>query len=174
MSAGSAGGAVVVIGAGNPLRGDDGAGPAVVRALRRLALPSNVTLVEIDADLVGAIDLWQGAPRAILVDAMVSGAPPGSVEVLPLSATAGREAFAGASSHGLGVATAVGLARALGRLPKSLTLVGIEVEGVALGVPMSPAVCAGVERVVALLAQELAPLASGAPKVSSGETACET
>ncbi|MGZ4244637.1 MAG: hydrogenase maturation protease, partial [Solirubrobacteraceae bacterium] len=64
---------VVVIGVGNELRGDDGAGPLVMRRLRDAGL--EVAVCHGGTEL---LDLWHGASAAILVDAVATGAPAGT------------------------------------------------------------------------------------------------
>ena len=146
---------VLVIGVGNAGRGDDAAGIAVVRRLAGRVGP-NVSLVEAGHDLTSLLDAWQGASAVIVVDAMASGAAPGTVKRfdaawVPLPA----RAFRAASSHAFGVAEAIELARALGRLPSRVVVYGIEVERVDDGDALTPAVDAGVRDVVARVLDEV-------------------
>src|SRR3970040_627455 len=63
----------IVIGVGNPTRGDDAAGLEVARPARR---------VEAHQEANGSyelMDVWEGADEVIVVDAARSGAPPGTV-----------------------------------------------------------------------------------------------
>lgn len=70
---------VAVIGIGNPLAGDDGAGPAVVEELRaRLRDASGVLLERLDGDLFAVADLLPRAQRFIFVDAVIAQ-PPGTI-----------------------------------------------------------------------------------------------
>jgi hydrogenase maturation protease len=86
----------------------------------------------------------------VVVDAVRSGAAPGTVHVLDAGATSDAlplEAWAATGrggTHALGLAAVVGLARALGRLPDRLTVVGVEAEQLDHGVPLSPSVAAAV------------------------------
>ena len=85
---------------------------------------------------VELLDLLDGIDRAVLVDATRSGQPPGTVH--EPAADDLREARA-VSSHGLGVREALAMARALGRAPKWVAIIGIEVastigDGVSLPV----------------------------------------
>ena len=92
----------------------------------------------------------------IVVDAMVSGAPPGTVRRFDALREALPAPRAGASTHGLGLAEAVGLARALDRLPARLVLVGIEGADFSPGAGLGPAVAAGVEAAARLIRGEIA------------------
>lgn len=137
-------GRIVIIGLGNEFRRDDGAGPAVIERLRNRPLRA-VDLLVSDGEPGGLLTEWTGAALAIVVDAMVAAHPvPGRLH--RLEASLAGEAPVGwpsaASSHGLGVAEAVGLGQVLGRLPGRLLLHGVEASDLALGEGLSPAVAA--------------------------------
>ena len=132
----------LVIGVGQPDRGDDAAGPAVVAAVRRLA--PEVMTAEVDSP-VRLVDAWEGHDDVVVVDALMSGRAPGAITVID-AATEPLPARPGAGgSHGFGVAEAVELARALDRLPGRLVVVGVEAVAFNHGSGMTPAVAAGVE-----------------------------
>jgi len=117
---------VLVIGVGNPDRGDDGAGVAVVRHLRGRVGPG-VRLIELPSNLTRLVDCWHASDVVVLVDATSSGAAPGTVRRFDAtSAPLPARTFQGHSTHGFGVAEAIELARALGRLPRQLVVYGIE------------------------------------------------
>lgn len=154
----------LVVGVGRPDRGDDAVGPAVARAVAELGLADVTVLVHEDpTDLVL---LWEGRDVAVVVDAVLSGRSPGSVVVT--EAGLGQGAMpartwgqsSGAGSHAFGIADAVELARALGRLPRRVVLVGVEGAAFGPGAPMSEAVAAAVPaaltRVRAVLADAVA------------------
>ncbi len=148
-----------MIGIGNDERHDDAAGLATARLLRSSPLPG-ARVLELAGGSVELLAAWEGEPSVLVVDAMVSGEPPGTVRRFD----AGRETLpagpAGASTHGLGLAEAVGLARALGRLPARLVLVGIEGTDFSPGAGLTPEVAAGVEVAARLVRQEIAARAS--------------
>lgn len=97
-----------ILGVGQPFAGDDGVGIAVLEELRRRALPTGLQLIAI-ADLLGLLPHLESGDRIVLVDAVL-GAEPGRVlELDPRALSAANSA----SSHGLGVAHALDLARAL-------------------------------------------------------------
>ena len=119
-------GRAVVIGVGNPWRGDDGVGWAVAGAVgRRLG-----TAVEIrccDGEPARLLDAWTGVDLAVVVDAMRSGAQPGAVRVVEADGVAElMRSPAPVGSHSLGIGQALALGRALGRLPGRLVVVGVE------------------------------------------------
>ena len=135
----------IVIGVGNRDRGDDGAGAAVVAEL------TGCTTHVVDAGTLDMFNLWTETDEVVVVDAMRSGAPPGTVcsfdvQQHPLP----EETFA--STHSFGPAAGIELARALGRMPATIEVIGIEAGDLTAGASMSPAVMKAVSDVTRRLA----------------------
>jgi hydrogenase maturation protease len=135
---------------GNGWRGDDGAGLAVARRVRELA-PAGVEVREVEGDATALVEAWSGAEHVVVVDAAESGAEPGTVRRFDAAAQPLPVRSLRSSTHAFGVADAVELARALGRLPQRLDVYGIEGASFVAGDRLSPPV----ERAVAQLAREL-------------------
>ncbi len=163
-----AGPRVVVAGLGSEYRCDDAAGPLVAaRAAQAAGLAEAVGPLGDPLDLLGT---WDGADLAIVVDAVRSGRPPGTLRVLELTgAPSGHvteEAGTATSTHGIGLASVLRLARAIGSAPARVVVVGIEGEAFGLGTTLSPAVAAAVgpavRRVVELI-DEVRTCADGVP-----------
>jgi hydrogenase maturation protease len=144
---------VVILGAGNLLRRDDGAGPAVAGRLAG-RLPAGVAVIAVPGGAAEILAELQGADRAIVVDATSSDAPPGTVWRFE-AASGPLPAGLSRSSHGLGLAEAVELGRALGQLPPRLTVYGIEGADFGFGEGLTPAVAAAVEAVAEEVAREM-------------------
>ncbi len=132
---------LLVIGLGSPDRGDDAVGLLVARRVALLGLPG-VAVVEHE-DPTGLIDLWGGSDLTVVVDAVRSGAPAGTLMIMeagadadPLTEHAWDRTGRG-GTHAFGLAAAVELARALHRLPARLVLVGVEVAAVEHGAALS-------------------------------------
>ncbi len=144
----------MLIGLGNPQRGDDGVGPAVARRFAALALPG-VEVVEVD-DPISLIDTWGDADPVVVVDAMSSRQPPGTVQTIDVTVDSlPDDSRSSGGSHALGLATAVEISRALGRLPARLVVVGVEVHGVSSGTELSGPVAAALDRAVLAARSEL-------------------
>ena len=128
----------VVIGVGCDARGDDAAGLAVVRLLRG-TLPPSVVLTESPGDPMHLVTAWRGARLAIVIDAVRSGAAPGTVhrDVRPGPAHA-------AGTHALGLADAIALGNALGALPDELVVFGVEGGDFGVEAPVTPPVRAAI------------------------------
>jgi hydrogenase maturation protease len=146
----------VVIGWGCRDRGDDAVGLLVARRLREIA-PEGVTVTEHEGDGVALVGLWEGARFVILVDAVRSGAPPGTVrrfeaDEKPLPS----EVAFGVSTHGVGLAEVIELARSLERLPKRLIVYGVEGARFEPGAEPTRELTQAIEQVVQSVLEELA------------------
>ena len=126
---------MLVVGVGNVWRSDDAAGPAVAR---RLGDDPGVLVHE--GEPIGLIEAWAGADEVLLVDAVSSGAPPGTVHRLDAVAAPLPSDLARGSTHAFGLRETIELARALERLPARLLIYGIEGERFTAGSELSPAV----------------------------------
>lgn len=144
----------LVIGIGNPVRGDDGAGRAVARRLRWSGVEGAV-VVESDGDIAALLDAFHGQTRCILVDASHSGLRPGSVQRFDAKLEALPASLGRGSTHALGLADALGLARTLGRLPAEVVVYAIEARSCQLGDPLSGPVRHAVEAVARRILAEI-------------------
>jgi hydrogenase maturation protease len=155
----------LVIGLGNSFRGDDGAGPAVARALLD-EVPARVRAYE--GEPVGLIEEWTGADAVFVVDAVSSGAVPGTIHRLDPLAEPIPTALSQGSTHAFGLAETIELARALDRLPRRLTVYGIEGERFTAGEVLSPAVARAVEVVRSELHERLGKSAADGRQAPDG------
>jgi hydrogenase maturation protease len=105
---------------------------------------------------VSLLSAWEGCDAAFVVDATESGGEPGAVRRLSAHDGPLPPELQRASTHLLGVAEAVELARALGRLPERTIVYGIEGGSFDTGAPMSDEVQAAAADVAASIRRELA------------------
>jgi len=152
-------GRVRVIGCGNPDAGDDAVGLLAVREARA-SLPPGVEVVEAGLAL-RVLDLLDGVDAVVVVDAV--RAPNGRREPGALVRAEGgprglpAELRSSLSSHGLGLSEAVGLAGALGPLPR-VVFVGVEAADMQAGHGLSAAVVAAFPALVGAVIAEAAEL----------------
>ncbi len=151
---------VKVIGIGQSLRGDDAAGLEAVRQWQnKYPKTANNPLVSVETrELPGLelLDMLEGAGAAILVDAVRSSNPPGTLRVLRPEDLAAFTTDS-ASAHGLGVAETLNLGRMLSPslADCQVTLIGIEVGRVNMGAGLSAEVEAAVKEIVDLIEKEV-------------------
>ncbi len=138
----------VVIGCGNPDRGDDGVGPEVIRRLRG-RVPPGVRVITCDPSRV--VDEFGGSDFAVIVDACLGLGDPGSIHVLE-SIPPGCPAVLG---HGVSVMDALELGRVLGRAPAKVRFVVVEVAHIDVGASMSGPVRRSIDTAVDAVLNEL-------------------
>lgn len=151
----------LVVGLGSPQRGDDAVGIEVAAAVSRAVRHLGVQGVEVvpREDPTDLVITWSGRDLVVVVDAVTSGAAPGTLVQVDVGrghpgwSEACRTGAGG--THALGLASAVELARALDRLPGRLVVVGVEAAGFEHGTELSPPVAEAVphatESILALL-----------------------
>ena len=152
-----------IIGVGSPF-GDDRLGWIAAERLR--ALPAylsekdSIDISILDRPGAALISHWQDADAVILIDAVQSGAAPGTLHIL--SAEDIDENTQLTSSHGFGIASTMALARTLGELPEYFYLCGIEIDptnlGEEIGVSTSEAINILVDRIEILVTSLLQSL----------------
>jgi hydrogenase maturation protease len=154
---------VVVIGVGNELRGDDGAGLEAARRVRESDLPASVTVHLHEGEAVGLLELWDGADAAVLVDTVRSGAPPGTIHRLDASHAPVPSLVRRSSSHTIGIGEAIELARALGTLPSGIRVYGVEGRQFEAGTELSDEVAAALDPLVRELRAEALRVSASYP-----------
>ncbi len=119
---------ILVLGLGNSLRGDDGAGPAVVAALSHMDLPPQLELIDGGTPGLETVLLFEGYERVIIVDAAEMGLEAGEWRrFTPDTAEIkSNEHKLEGTLHAAGLAEALALAEALGMLPEKVVIYGIQ------------------------------------------------
>ncbi|MDD2309635.1 MAG: hydrogenase maturation protease [Desulfuromonadaceae bacterium] len=151
-------GGTVIIGMGNPQLSDDGVGLAVAMAVaERLRQHMTLTVTELNTGGIRLMEAMAGFKRAVVVDAMLSGAPPGTVQRFdPKDFVTTKNTF---SSHDTDFATAYDLGRMAGvSLPEQVSFWGIEARefdlfGERFTAEVAAAVPVAVERIVAQITE---------------------
>lgn len=156
---GDAHGGILVVGIGNPDRGDDGIGPLIVERLAEQP-PSDVRLIVRSGDMLGLVDDWAEYDAVICIDAAAPLDTPGRIRCV--DATSGHLAPGPlpASSHAFSLGEAIALARALGTLPGEVMILAIEGACFGAGAVMTPSVSAAVGEAVRLVHEEITRLHS--------------
>lgn len=152
----------LVLGLGNPLLRDDSVGLRIARKLQPML--ADEPEIEVGLDYWGGLRLMErmvGFDRAIVIDAIRTGAPPGTIHVLTTDATPTQRS---ASAHDVNLATALLLGRQAGaKLPASeqITLIGIEADDVfTFDESLTPEVEAAIPQAIATVLQSLQPQAN--------------
>ncbi|MGB5559880.1 MAG: hydrogenase maturation protease [Paracoccaceae bacterium] len=137
----------LIVGVGNRFRSDDGVGPWVAEKLRAAGHVAQIHA----GDGTGLLDLFSTCDEIILVDATRSGTPPGTLITLDATRAPLRADLFHYSTHRFGLAEAVETARALGGLPRRLTVFGIEGGDFGAGIELTAPVARAAEALAAEL-----------------------
>ncbi|HTS69284.1 MAG TPA: hydrogenase maturation protease [Terriglobia bacterium] len=149
---------VLVAGCGNQLAADDGVGVEIVRRLRGRG-DCGCEFLELAGGGFDLLYAFEKAEIILIVDAVQSGAAPGTVHLLPLpSGRLEPRSIGKISGHGWGLDKTLRLAHSLGWQPPRLMLLGVELERATTGSACSPAAEAALEEVVARFPELLAAL----------------
>ena len=146
-------GETAVVCVGNLARSDDGVGPLIAEELDRrdLAVPVHLS----NGEPGELLDLWRHLDRVVVVDAVVTGrSEPGTIHVLQASAEP-LPVVSHASSHGIGLAESIELARSLHQLPSDVRLVGVEAGSLEPGSEVTPEVREAIPNAVAQILVEI-------------------
>jgi len=150
---------VLVIGCGNLLRGDDAAGPMLVRRMWDRGLPDGVRCVDGGTGGMDVVFQMRGVRQVILVDAGSSGSEPGTLFEVPGHEVENIAPLTGINLHAFRWDHAIAFGRWLLKddYPENVTAYLIEGERYEIGEGLSPAVDKAVDRLVDLLLEKLGP-----------------
>lgn len=147
----------LVLAIGNPLRGDDGVGAAVLEHLTQISLPSNVTLLDGGTAGFEIVLLMQGYTQVIVIDAADMGLEPGTWRYFEASLvqSQSRDLYLRGTLHYAGLAEALSLGEALGVLPPDIRVFGVQPEEIGWEPGLSEPVQAAIPTVAEAILEEL-------------------
>ncbi|MBN1862328.1 MAG: hydrogenase maturation protease [Dehalococcoidales bacterium] len=116
----------LVLGIGNPILGDDGAGIEIARRLKERA--PDVAVEETNEAAISLLDLITGYDKLIIIDSIKTGkGKPGELYKLSLEDLGVN--LDCASFHGMDIATAFEVGESLGcDMPRSVSIYAVEVK----------------------------------------------
>jgi hydrogenase maturation protease len=146
---------IAIVGVGNLLLSDDGAGIHAVRRLRRNARVGSVARI-IDGGTVGTDLLAQvcGCEKLLIVDAVDAGLPPGTTIRMDFSGV-DPQRIETRNAHQSGIPGLLDDLRLMGQAPRQVVLVGVQPATVGLGTELSAEVASALAVVSAEVARQL-------------------
>ncbi len=146
---------VLLVGIGNILMGDDGIGVRVVHEIdNRFRLPEGVEVLDGGTSGLELLSYFSGRENVIIVDAVRSGLPPGTVVRIEGEDVPARF-MTKISPHQLGLSDVLAAATIAGKLPAKMVLFGIEPKRVELGLDISEEVGKNIGKLIDAVMQEL-------------------
>jgi hydrogenase maturation protease len=139
MTPGSVDGAVLLLGVGNPLLGDDGVGLALLEELTAVPEPG-VEYVDGGTQGLALLGRIAGKRALLIVDAVKTGAAPGTVHALQGTAAMERAGRGATTAHETNAGELLAAAALLGVAPAEIAIVGVEPERLQIGMGLTDAV----------------------------------
>jgi hydrogenase maturation protease len=138
----------LVIGCGNLLRGDDAAGPVLVRRMLDRGLPEGVEVADGGTSGMDVAFRMRGAGHVVLVDASTTGGEPGTLYRLDGADVEELPPLEGINLHSFRWDHALAFGHWLLKddYPQRVTVYLIEAGGFEFGAPLTPAVDAALDR----------------------------
>lgn len=160
---------VLVVGCGNLIRGDDAAGPVLVRRLAERGVPDHVRLLDAGTAGMDVGFAMRGVARVILVDASSVGVEPGTVHQVPGDEMVDLAPPQGGNLHRFRWDQALGFAQWLlkDEYPAHVEVWLIEGSSYEPGDPLTPAVDAAVDAVAERIIDDLAAPADGPARAAT-------
>jgi len=139
---------IKVISVGNDLYGDDGIGNAVLLVLEQMPEMKNIELIDGATDALGLIDHFENTEHIILVDAAQMGEVPGTVRVFPKDEVKLNIKMDHLTVHGISLAETFDIAKAVDKLPKKVTIIGVEPKNIGISEKLSDVVTQSIPEIV--------------------------
>jgi hydrogenase maturation protease len=137
----------LLVGVGNEYRSDDGVGLMIARKIHE-KLISSLTVKEESGEGAALMEAWQRFQNVIIVDAVSSGATPGTIFRIDANKETVPIKFFHYSTHTFSVSEAIELARVMNVLSPMLLVYGIEGVNFTAGVDISPPVKEAANQVI--------------------------
>jgi len=146
---------VLVVGIGNILLRDEGVGVRVIEAMRGTALPDDVELLDGGTSGADLIDFIADRQKVIVIDAVRTDGPPGSVYRFGPEDLM-QDAAPALSLHQLGLLETLRMARHMNCSPGEVVIFGVKPGAIDYGTDLTPQVAFAVPKVVQLVLTEAA------------------
>jgi len=152
---------ILIVGVGNRLLGDEGAGLHIIDRLSRMPIPSHVDVVDCGCDLLSLASYANKPRKIIVIDAMRAGGKPGSVyrfDYAELGATQSQVR----SAHQLKTLETLELLKHVypDLCDCQITLIGVEPQTIGLSIDLSREVRDSLADVTRLVLEEASPQSS--------------
>jgi hydrogenase maturation protease len=144
---------VAVIGIGNILMADEGAGVEALKLLMERDVPEHVEIIDAGTAFFAIVSDLVQYEKLIILDVARGGQPPGTVYRFSLDDVKGDDVLL--SLHDIGVVDALRMEKLVGKVPEDIVFFGIEPQKVELSIGLSSSVQSGLRRMVDRVVEEL-------------------
>lgn len=156
---------IIILGVGNILLSDEGVGVRAVEQLKReYRLPPEVEVIDGGTSAMEMLDDLACADHLIIVDAVRSGKPPGTM--VRIAGDAVPVFFkTKLSPHQIGLSDVLATLALTGEQPGGMTVIGVEPYSLATGMALTPQVEVLLPKVVVQLTDELRQYGMAAERI---------
>ena len=146
---------ILIAGIGNLLFSDEGIGVHVIRELGQIVLPPNVELIDLGTSTFDLAGLMEGKDKVILVDAIASEEPAGTIfKLTPEDLKSGKRKLL-TSLHQLGVMETLEFASRLGSVPEVVIFGVTPKDYRSLGMELTPELKYALPGIVKVILREI-------------------
>jgi hydrogenase maturation protease len=140
--------AILILGVGNILMGDDGVGVRTVEAIMQIDLPDYVEVIDGGTASIDIQEFLRNRDKIIIIDAVRGGGErPGTVyRFTPGDIRVKKPVYT--SLHQVGLLESLAILEYSGECPRSITIYGIEVEKPDWSLELSPEIAAVIPRLI--------------------------
>ncbi len=154
---------ILVLGLGNILLKDEGVGAHVAQRLQEQSLPGNVETLDGGTAALDVLLLAEDMEKLVIIDAMRAGGKPGTIylarvpvqETDQLTQFFARQDGSKISLHQAGLLDALIAARAIGRVPEEIVIVGVEPAEVDYGLELTDEVERRIPEIIDTVLKEI-------------------
>lgn len=148
---------LAIVGVGNSIMGDDGVGPAVIERLLASPVGADADVRLVDAGTTGfmALEAMSGAERAVIVDAIETGASPGTIHEYRCVEGTFETAVPEMTMHDVSFTEALAAGGEVYDLPDEIRILGVEPADVSIGEELSEPVDTAATELVASLTETI-------------------
>ncbi len=154
---------ILVLGLGNILLKDEGIGAHVAQRLQQRSLPGNVEIVDAGTAALDVLLLAEDIDKLVIIDAMRAGGKPGTIYLarMPAEETRQLTQFLAQqdgwkiSLHQAGLLDALAAAKAIGRVPEEIVVVGVEPAEVDYGLELTDEVEQKIPEIIDMVLKEI-------------------
>jgi hydrogenase maturation protease len=144
---------VLILGIGNILLSDEGAGVKAVEELQnRYDCSDAVEIVDGGTSGIELLSYFDDRSHILIIDAVKTGNKPGTIVRIDDPPAFFQKKV---SPHQIGLADVMGMAVITDNMPKNVTLFGIEPKQLSTGLELSPEVAGNLSQLVDMVADEL-------------------
>lgn len=145
---------ILVLGLGNLLLKDEGAGVVVVQKMKDMALPPDVEIMDGGTKGLDLLYYIEGRKKVVVIDAVRAGEPPGTMYRFTDKDIADKKGLF-RSAHGIDFTDALRLSEFFKNKPDEVIFIGIEPESLDEGMELTPTIEKRIPALIQLVMKEL-------------------